>query len=127
MDCPCCSGKIFEECCEPFLLNNKKPAIPEELMRSRYSAYTQINIPYLIETTHPKTRKYYSPKAMQEWAETCNWLKLEVIEAHDNKVLFHAHFEDENGITQVHKELSTFKQEDGVWYFVDGEEPSRLR
>ena len=39
MDCPCCSGKPFAECCEPVIAGARKATSAEELMRSRYSAY----------------------------------------------------------------------------------------
>ena len=39
-DCVCGSRQQFSECCEP-LLNEVQPAkTPEQLMRSRYSAYS---------------------------------------------------------------------------------------
>ena len=43
-------------------------ATAEELMRSRYSAYVTRNVAYILETTSPKFRKYYSPKSILEWA-----------------------------------------------------------
>ena len=39
MNCPCCSGKIYEECCAPFHRKEKHAPTAEALMRSRYSAY----------------------------------------------------------------------------------------
>lgn len=89
-------------------------------MRSRYSAYCTIAVEYLLDTTHPSTRKYYSKKAIREWAELCTWLKLEVHDTTPTTVRFSAHFLDENRIPAVHREHSTFKQENGNWYFVDG-------
>lgn len=117
--CPCCSGNEFEVCCKPYL-NGLPPPTPETLMRSRYTAYTLVEIDYLIETTHPSMRKYYSRKSMEAWAKACKWQKLEVKQAHDDKVEFYAYFIDENNQLQVHKEHSTFKKEGEKWYFVDG-------
>jgi len=119
MICPCCSEKAFSECCEPFILEERLPQIPEELMRSRYTAYTLADVEYLIKTTHPKMRKYYSAKSMKAWAENSKWLKLEVLSASGVNVHFKAYFE-EAGKLQVHEEFSTFKQENGRWYFVEG-------
>lgn len=117
--CPCCSTLKFEHCCEPFLNGTPAPT-PEALMRSRYTAYALCNVPYLLQTTHPKTRKYYSAKSIEQWAKESTWLKLEIKEAEGNTVTFYAYFKDQSGQLQVHKEHSTFKQEDGIWYFVDG-------
>lgn len=119
MMCPCCSEKEFKNCCSPFLSGEQLPATPEQLMRSRYTAYVQCDVEYLLKTTHPKTRKYYSAKSIREWAQQCEWLKLEVKEAIDNSVVFYAYF-SEHGQLNIHKERSTFREENGVWYFVDG-------
>lgn len=118
--CPCGSRKPFQDCCEPFLNGEKFPETPEQLMRSRYSAYATLNTAYILETTHPKTRKYYSAKAIREWAEQSTWIGLEVLEAKDNTVKFVAHYLDAEKIPQQHREYSMFKQEGGHWYFVDG-------
>lgn len=68
MTCPCCSEKPFSECCEPFISGEQLPQTPEELMRSRYTAYTLVDVEYLIKTTHPKMRKYYSAKSIKAWS-----------------------------------------------------------
>ena len=39
MNCSCCSGKLYEECCEPFHSKKEFPKTAEELMRSRYAAF----------------------------------------------------------------------------------------
>ena len=52
--CPCCSDKSFLDCCQPFILGLKKPSSPEELMRSRYSAYANCEVDYLYNTTATK-------------------------------------------------------------------------
>lgn len=39
--CPCCSGKNYEECCQPVINGTKKAETPVELMRARYSAYAK--------------------------------------------------------------------------------------
>lgn len=127
MNCYCCSGKPFEDCCHTFISGQAKPATAEALMRSRYSAYATLAIPYLLETTHVSTRKYYNAQDMLQWAQTCTWQKLEIIgkkmgSASDTqgKVEFKAYYLDQQQLMQVHHEHSTFKKENGNWYFVDG-------
>lgn len=50
MICPCCSQHDFSNCCQPFLLKDKHPTTPEQLMRSRYTAFVSKNAKYLQET-----------------------------------------------------------------------------
>lgn len=122
--CPCQSGKPYSECCEPYHKHIATPQTAEQLMRSRYSAYTLAEIDYIVETTLPSQQKHLDKKAMQEWAESTQWSGLEVI-AHNPKfaknratVEFKAYFETENGRAE-HHELSLFIFNDGKWYFVD--------
>lgn len=111
----------FSMCCEPFILGLKFPETAEQLMRSRYTAYVNVSIDYLIQTTHVSTRKLYSRKEIENWAKTSKWLKLEVINSTENTVEFKAHFVQGLNSPEIHHELSTFIQENGKWYYVDGE------
>ena len=79
MNCPCCSGKTYEECCAPFHRKEKHAPTAEALMRSRYSAYAIPNGEYLMETTHPGKRKFHNKADMQEWGEMNQWTKLEIV------------------------------------------------
>lgn len=119
-NCYCCSNVLFAECCEPFLLNHKVPIVPEELMRSRYTAYVLQNAAYLIQTTHLSQRIYFSKEEILHWAKANTWIKLEIVFTKDALVEFKAYYLDEKGQAQVHHEKSTFKQEKGIWYYVDG-------
>lgn len=121
MECPCCSGKPFETCCEPILTGELKADTSEQLMRSRYTAYTRADADYILATTHVSTRKQYSAKSISEWAKSSTWLKLEVKAVTENTVSFYAYFLDEKGTLQIHKEHSHFTLENGTWYFVEGE------
>ena len=96
-------------------------------MRSRYSAYVTVAVEYLIKTTHPSTRKFHDAGAIENWARSCDWQKLEIIsktqgEARDKVgiVEFKAYFLDENKQPQIHYETSKFRKELGKWFFVDG-------
>lgn len=118
--CYCNSNKSFESCCEPILKKVSFPTTPEQLMRSRYTAYVLQKADYLVATTHISKRKFYSKEAILEWSKSNTWLKLEVIDAYDNIVEFKAYYLNENQKAQVHHEKSTFKNEDNFWYYVDG-------
>ncbi|SFN55972.1 SEC-C motif-containing protein [Algoriella xinjiangensis] len=121
MNCPCCSGKPYENCCEPFHLAKENPENPEQLMRSRYTAFAKVLTDYLVETTHFSTQKLHDAKDIENWAKSNKWLKLEIVFAKDDKVRFRAFYQDQKGDIYEHDELSTFKKENGKWFYLDGE------
>ena len=121
MNCPCCSGKNYENCCEPYHLGKKLPQTPEQLMRSRYTAFALVLTNYLVETTHSSTQKDNDFSDIEDWAKSNKLLKLEIVFAKDNKVRFRAFYQDKNNEIYEHDELSTFTQENGKWFYVDGE------
>jgi SEC-C motif-containing protein len=118
--CYCGSQKSFEVCCEPFLLGAALPLTAEELMRSRYSAYATCNVPYILETTSPKFRKYYNSKSILEWAHNSTWISLEILSASEKRVKFVATYLDEAGQLMRHTEDSRFEKIGQRWYFMDG-------
>jgi SEC-C motif domain protein len=67
--CPCCSQKLFSECCEPFIIGLKNPSTALALMRSRYTAYVLHDADYLIKTTHVSESKHYSKIEILDWAK----------------------------------------------------------
>ncbi|MGV0921745.1 YchJ family protein [Empedobacter falsenii] len=121
MNCPCSSGKEYKNCCEPFHLNKELPKTPEELMRSRYAAFAMVLPEYLVDTTHSSTQKDNDFSDIEDWAKSNKWLKLEIVFAKDNKVRVRAYYQDKQGEIYEHDELSTFVQENGKWFYVDGE------
>lgn len=119
--CYCNSQKTFKDCCEPYIIGLLKAPTAEALMRSRYSAYATHQADYLVATTHASERDNHSKEDILLWA-TCNqWQKLEVIKSTENTVEFKAFFLDQNKVPQIHHEFSSFIQENGFWYYVDGE------
>lgn len=121
MNCPCCSGKSYEDCCKLFHDKTKFPQTAEKLMRSRFSAFAIPNGAYLMETTLPSKRKLHNTKDLQEWGEINEWTKLEIIRKPTlNQVEFKAFYKDEKGKMQLHHELSDFEQIDNRWYYVTG-------
>ncbi len=121
--CPCSSGNLFNNCCEPFINGRLKPQTAEQLMRSRYSVYTIQAIDYLLKTTHASQRGLYSPKEMKKWATESTWQKLEIINVTETTVEFKAHFLNNDKVYQVHHEHSRFILEEGKWYYINGEYP----
>lgn len=129
--CACGSGKIDAECCERFISGKEIPATPEELMRSRYTAYTKANVKYIAETMRSPAADYFDAEGAKQWAERVRWIKLEVVdsstEGDKGFVEFLAHFyqDKHNHINQRHAlhERSEFHRIDGKWYYVDGIDP----
>lgn len=122
--CPCLSQKEYRSCCEPFHKNTSKPQSPEELMRSRYSAFVLNNAEYLVETLHPSKRALNDKIQIQKSIDTTQWLGLKVISATSNKiesgeVEFVAFFED-HGVQQL-RERSRFIKDGERWFYLDGD------
>ena len=118
--CYCGSTIGFRDCCQKYIDGTQKAPTALALMKSRYSAYATHNADYLWNTTHVSQREYYSKDEILHWATANQWQKLEIISATENTVEFKAYFLDENKVNQVHHEFSTFKKENGSWFYVDG-------
>lgn len=87
-------------------------------MRSRYSAYVQGRIDYLLATWHPST----APGDLE--LAPVNWLKLEVRQAQasgDAGVVEFVATCRQAGRTQRLHETSRFVRQDGRWYYIDGQ------
>lgn len=124
--CPCCSGNNYNDCCGQFISKANFPESPEQLMRSRYTAYAIANIDYIFDTMREKALKGADRAESLKWSKTSNWLGLEIIEASDvdsssdyGEVKFVAKFIQDNKQHEL-KEHSSFKKIDGRWYYVGG-------
>jgi len=128
-DCPCGSGRSYAECCEPLIRGRKKPANAEELLRSRYTAFVKAEIPYIIETTHPRVRNTLNEEEIRRWAVTSRWEKFEIIRQQevDDKVEieFIATY-TQKGNYNRHHEIATFSKDKGRWYFEDGRDAPQV-
>lgn len=126
--CPCGSSLKYKECCEPIIKGQQKAKTAEQLMRSRYTAYTQAQIDYLKKTLAPESRSDFDESNTREWAKQAKWKSLEILSTekgteNDTKgvVEFMAKYEHE-GVVLEHHEVSTFRKSDsGDWYFIDGD------
>jgi SEC-C motif-containing protein len=119
--CYCGSEKTFQDCCQPIIKGIQKAPTAEALMRSRYSAYATQEADYLVATTHSSERKYHSKSEILSWASSNQWLELKIIKATENTVEFKAYFLDNTLQKQIHHEFSTFKFENGSWFYVNGD------
>lgn len=123
MMCPCGSEREYELCCKRLIEEGVSAATPEALMRSRYTAYTQGNGRYLVDTTVASRRVQSDAELIAEHAKNTEWLGLEVLETHEyadlGSVEFKAYYR-ENGRVQVHHEKSRFLRQNGRWYYDEG-------
>lgn len=120
-NCFCGNSLSFKDCCEPYIKGIKKAPTAEALMRSRYSAFATAAADYLVNTTHISKRRLQKKSDILAWSQANKWIKLEVLAATETTVTFKAYYLDENLKAQVHYEHSTFKLENGNWFYVDGE------
>ena len=120
-NCYCGNSIPFQDCCEPYIKGIANAPTAEKLMRSRYSAFATGAADYLVNTTHISKRRFHNKKDILAWSQANKWLKLEVLTSTETTVTFKAYYLDENLKAQVHYEHSTFKLEDGKWFYVDGE------
>ncbi len=128
MNCPCGSGRSFAECCAPFIQGESSPRTAEELMRSRYTAYTKADIAYIKKTLAPESAKDFDSAAAKKWATEAEWKGLKILStekggADDKKgvVEFVATYV-QDGEEIDHHEVSQFRKDaKGHWLFVDGD------
>lgn len=122
--CTCGNNKTFEACCGRFLDGRQRAKTPEQLMRSRYSAYALGDHgDYLLETWFPATAGGLTASQLSQ--RNCDWTGLEVIAKRQSGdrgyVEFRARYRDGAGQERVLHEKSVFQRNGGRWLYVGGE------
>ncbi len=116
--CPCGSKNDYENCCEIFVEGTKLAETPEQLMRSRYTAFVIGAYDHIRRTWHPDTLPELSDD------EPNSWVGLEIVassfEEDEGEVEFIAKLIFNNKLEIIH-ELSEFEKIDGAWLYVTGE------
>lgn len=122
MNCHCCSSRLFSDCCEP-VITNRSAQSPEQLMRSRYSAYVVKNYDYVLATYDPVQQQNLSLQAIRESSKNTTWLQLEVLNATESDrvgtVEFMATYSVDTDYFCMH-ELSSFVKKNTHWYYTTG-------
>lgn len=120
-NCSCLSGEQYRLCCGRFHSGQAEAATAEQLMRSRYTAFVMLDLPYLVRTWHPDT-----VPAGLALDPDLQWRRLDIVSTarggpldSEGTVEFRAYFRHgaERG---VQHEVSRFVREDRRWYYVDG-------
>lgn len=127
MSCPCGNDAELAACCGRFLSGAEHPATAEELMRSRYTAYVENQIDYVVESHEPKTRDDVDRDAADSWSKQAEWTGLEVRETREGgpedqrgEVEFVARYRVQ-GADLAHHEVARFERQNDRWYYVDGD------
>ena len=139
LQCPCGSYQSYPDCCQQFHLFKLKPETPEQLMRSRFSAFyygskhqDQRMAQYLLLTDKRKDNNAYEQQTLLNSFSHQQWLGLIVINTDNNhkqatqaEVEFAAFFQTSNttqsrAFQQLH-ELSTFIKDGEQWLYDSGE------
>lgn len=121
--CPCGSQKTYENCCAIIHADIAQAKTAEQLMRSRYTAFTMALGEYLVQSHHPTTRNTVNATDLSTWAKSVKWMHLQVLKTnqgteHDAEgtVEFKAHFRQGLFKKTIH-EKSLFKKENNIWYY----------
>jgi len=125
--CPCGSGRAYKECCEPYIKGKKPAPTAEALMRSRYSAYAEHEINYILETCSEDEKEKIDVRQTKEWSENSKWLGLKILStekggAKDTEgiVEFEASYEMD-GLRELHREKASFIKTNDRWFYTQGE------
>lgn len=123
--CPCGTGDVLGDCCGPLLAGTRQAATAEQLMRSRFTAFSRTDVDHALRTWHPSTCPTWKELA-SSLADGTRWLRLDVLNAAggpfdtEGTVEFRAHAKTAGGRRILH-ERSRFVREDGTWLYLDGQ------
>ncbi len=117
--CHCGGTAPFETCCEPLINGTVIANSPEQLMRSRFTAFKLRHHDYIMNTQQ-LGQSYSMDK--KDFDLNIDWLGLMVLATpSQNQVEFTAFFTQKSNqaLQQLH-ELSDFKQIEGRWFYCHG-------
>ena len=119
-ECPCGSKQLFQECCEILIKGKTIAQSPEQLMRSRYSAFATLNESYLRQTWYPETCP--SDLSLPSLKEQ-RWVKLVIHSSEQKTTKGQVHFTAyslQGKQALVLSEQSKFIRLDGLWLYHSG-------
>jgi SEC-C motif-containing protein len=126
--CPCCSGLPFAECCQP-ILNGTPAQTAEALVRSRYCAFAVKRLDHVESTHASEIRDDFNRAEAERLADECVWDSLRIHKATEAGDTAEVEYvmqvrRDGNCITKAIK--STFRRENGQWYYVSAKPAAQL-
>lgn len=123
--CYCHSEKKFKFCCEGFLKGDHLPENPEQLMRSRYTAYCLQNMNYIQKTMCGEALKKFNLAESLSSAKKCKWISLKIVKTNleENGVVgfveFIAEYTSYGKLHCMH-EKSEFHFFNDRWFYING-------
>ena len=134
--CLCGSRQPYSDCCGSYLAGESTAPTAEALMRSRYSAFCQGNIDYLLSTGDPNAAKADERLALTRTVKHTRWLNLLIVKTQQGMpkdktgiVEFVAAYQPVASLlslgpagtpSQLH-EKSRFKKVNSCWRYVGGD------
>lgn len=119
--CPCGLPASYADCCGALHRGTVRATGPEQLMRSRFSAFAVRDEAYLLRSWHSTTRP---PRI--DFDPELRWVRLEIIAGtggsafhNEGTVEFRAHCVERGRASELH-EKSRFVREGGTWVYLDG-------
>lgn len=124
MNCPCGTSKKYSDCCEKAHNELASVLTAEQLMRSRYTAFTMANGDYLMKSHHAVTRPINQKDSIENWAKSVAWIRLEILETtkgtsndEHGTVTFNAYYFEQGSVAIIH-EKSAFVKVNGSWMYL---------
>jgi SEC-C motif-containing protein len=107
------------------LTQARHPSTPEELMRSRYTAFTLDDIDYIKATSAGNSREAMKEAKRDASHPKISWTGLEIVATKPGSnilgfVEFIASY-IQSGLPQILHENSEFKKIKGRWFYTDGQ------
>lgn len=131
--CHCGRELTFQDCCGAIHKGKQIAETAEDLMRSRYSAFVEADVDYILATYAKETCPLNEREEILEWAKSVEWIGLEIIntkagqeDQSEGFVEFKAHFKENGNINVLH-ENSFFRKETEKWVYVSGEYPKQQK
>jgi SEC-C motif-containing protein len=125
--CPCGNPKTYKDCCEPYISGKKTPETAEQLMRSRYTAFTKGKVDYIFKTHQTNNPSTKERNSLLKWMNSVEWLGLAIIQTEKGQkedewgwVEFRAIYIENQAMESLH-EKSFFKRLKGRWIYISGE------
>ena len=122
-DCPCGSNSTFTDCCASLIRGSGFPDTAEDLMRSRYTAFTLKNWEYLVITSHPEEKKEIAKLGPDLIEDGVVWQRLKIMNIRagghndsEGQIDFIAYY-TKDGHEQTLRESSRFYKINGRWVY----------
>ena len=121
--CPCGSNFTFTDCCAPLIRGTGFPDTAEDLMRSRYTAFTLKNWEYLVITSHPEEKKEMAKLGPNLIEDGVVWKRLKIIKTQagghgdsEGQIDFVAYY-TKDSVEHTLRESSYFYKLNGRWVY----------